>query len=109
MGADDTRQVPDAIHVEGCMQRTRVLATIVALLAALTPATAQESATEAVVFAGAERIETAALIAEAQEPSDTVVVTRADDFPDALAGAYLGAAMVLTSTDALPARSAEAI
>ncbi len=59
--------------------------------------------------AGSGRAETAAALAAATPASDTVVIARADDFPDALAGAFLAAPVLLTGPDVLPDATVEAI
>src|SRR5690349_4298663 len=67
-------------------------------------------------LAGPNRFGTAAAIAQASFGSAaTVLIARADLFPDALAGGYLagstgtGAPILLTRTDALPSETAAAI
>ncbi|MBA2578819.1 MAG: cell wall-binding repeat-containing protein, partial [Euzebyaceae bacterium] len=65
-------------------------------------------------FRGADRIETAAIIAESSFASaETALIARADNFPDALSGSYLAgqldAPLLLTNTGSLPAATAEAL
>ena len=65
-------------------------------------------------FRGADRIETAAIIAESSFASaETALIARADNFPDALSGSYLAgqldAPLLLSNTGSLPAATAEAL
>lgn len=70
-------------------------------------------------YAGDDRYETATLIATddsatgASHDTDTVLLTRGDDFPDGLAGSYLSgvydAPVLLTGTDSLPATTEQAL
>ena len=98
----------------------RALGSLAALALALAvlagadqPAHADVSAAR---VAGEDRYETAALIAEATwDPADNTfaVVARADDYPDALAGAgaaaAVGAPILLVDHDEVPERTAEAL
>ena len=89
---------------------TQVLFLVVALVAGLSPAAVSGQEDPQVVrHAGADRVQTAAALAVATPSSDTVVIARADDFPDALAGAFLAAPVLLTGPDALPRATVEAI
>ena len=56
-------------------------------------------------IAGADRYETAAMVADAIGPSDTVLVASGTRFPDALSAGALGLPVLLTDRDVLPEAS----
>lgn len=91
------------------------LGLLVALLPLLPPAGAAHLAAETLRFAGQDRFDTARLIAADAvfAGADTVVIARADDFADALAGALVagvdGAPLLLSDTDDLPDPTVQAI
>src|SRR5688500_6916092 len=64
-------------------------------------------------YGGVDRFDTAKKVAAAFGASGTVIVARGDNFPDALAGAYVArlnsAPIVLTRTDSIPQTTTEAI
>ncbi len=98
-----------------------VTVALLALLIALVPGNARAadgpptSLTPEERFAGNTRIETAIALANDAFPtgSTTVMLARADAFPDALAAAYLGgdrdAALLLTETDNPPQATLDAL
>lgn len=85
------------------------------LLPLLSTVGAAHFASSTVRFSGENRFDTARLIAAdpAYADADTVVIARADDFADALAGALVagdrGAPLLLTNQDQLPAATVQAI
>ena len=93
-----------------------LIATLIAL-AGLVPLARGASAAgnySQVRFDGADRFDTAALIASAiAEATPTAVLARADDYPDALTGAYVAAndqsPILLTRTDSVPSRTLDAL
>lgn len=103
----------------GPKKQTRTLAAAVAAVAAVSVAAPGADAAAGFAFtrvAGDDRYETAAAAAMAQfGPTATdAILARGDDYPDALAGAYLAGAVgdtpiLLTERDALPEATAGAI
>lgn len=91
------------------------LGLMAALLPSLAPAGAAHIAGQTLRFAGQDRFDTARLIAAdaAFAGADTVVIARADDFADALAGALVagsdGAPLLLSNTEDLPGPTVQAI
>lgn len=88
-----------------------VLALVLALVAGLSPLSSASGQGDADFrrIAGSGRAETAAEVSRGEGSDGTVVIARADDFPDALAGAFLGEPVLLSGADALPQASLDAI
>ena len=80
----------------------------------ITPGAGAAENYDQVRYAGADRFDTAALIASAiAEATPTAVLARADDYPDALVGAYVASnddsPILLTQTNSVPQRTLDAL